>query len=190
MDNYSKMVLGFEVAEALCFDLIKGALQNTLFTINTHPDQIGSFLVADGGRENHNQNVDGFLQSLTDYKMIKIRALKDLQFSNSPIEAIHRILKGWYLRSQKFKSIEELKQCLAEAVFDYNEKRPHGYHSPKTPKEVYFATALKFDVSIRMRRARIQRMAKNKSSVCTICTNLAVCPMKTFSQRSGFQLPN
>lgn len=179
MDNYSRMVLGFDVGESLSFAVVRGAIQNALRTISTHPGQSGSVLVADGGRENHNQHVDGFLQSLTGYKLTKIRALKDIQFSNSPVEAIHRILKGRYLRTRKFNSLDELKRCLTEAVYDYNEKRPHGHHTPKTPKEVYFDTPLRFDVDKRMKKAAIHRMQKNKSSACTACSGPNVCPQKT-----------
>lgn len=162
------MVLGFEIGEALRFDIVRGALQNALLTINVHTDHGGSFLVADGGRQNHNQKVDGFLQSLSGYKLTKVRALKDIQFSNSPIEAIHRILKGRYLRNQKFKSIEDLRNCLSEAVFDYNEKRPHGHHSARTPKEVYFAIPLNFNRTKRTKNAVKTRIQKNKSLRCTI----------------------
>ncbi|RYY00959.1 MAG: hypothetical protein EOO53_20460 [Gammaproteobacteria bacterium] len=181
MDNFSRMVLGFDLGEKLSFQIVKGALQNALLTISTHQDQSGSFLVSDGGRENHHHQVDSFLESLTDFRLTKIRALKDIQFSNCPIEAIHRILKGRYLRHQKFETLEKLRQCLTEAVFDYNERRPHGRHSPRTPKEVYFDIPLNFDVSKRMRKAAVQRMIKNKSQACSICTGLNICPAKTSS---------
>jgi hypothetical protein len=149
MDNFYKMILGFHVEEAICFNLIKGALQNApLLTISTYPDQSECFLVADGGRENHNQRLDEFIASLMDFKMTKIKA-KDIQFSNSPIEAIHRILKGRYLQKQKFKSIE-------------------------TPKEVYFNVPLKFDAGQRMKKAITARIIKNKTSSCSACTTWQV----------------
>jgi putative transposase len=183
MDNFSRMVLGYDMAETLSFCIVKGALQNALITISKHPVQSNSILVTDGGRENNNQQIESFLQSLTDFQLTKVRALKDILFSNSPIEAIHRILKGRYLRNQKFDRVEKLKQCLDEAVIDYNELRPHCRHSPRTPKEVYFGIPLTFDVSKRMRKAARQRIIKNKASACTICTKINMCPVKLTSPR-------
>jgi len=94
MDNFSKMILGFAVAEDKDFEVVRQALINSLEVIMTHPDQKHSFLVADGGRENHNKHIDRFIAELTGHKITKITALKDIRFSNSPVEAIHKTMKG------------------------------------------------------------------------------------------------
>ncbi|WP_121354825.1 DDE-type integrase/transposase/recombinase [Flavisolibacter nicotianae] len=125
MDNYSKMILGFAVNEKRCFALIKEALTNALQTAAGQPVCNSSYLVTDGGDENQSDQVHQFLASLTEHRLTKITALKDIQFSNSPVESIHRILKSRYLRNQKFRTLEELTQFLNLAVQDYNIKRPH-----------------------------------------------------------------
>lgn len=138
MDNYSKMILGFQVAEKLSFQVVKGALAKALKMVGRHPDQDPVCLVADGGSENHNRQIDQFIAGLSGYKLTKIRSLKDIKFSNSPVEAIHRIIKSRYLRNQQFHSLKQLETYLDWAVYDYNVLRPHYSHIPQTPHEVYF----------------------------------------------------
>jgi putative transposase len=141
MDNYSKMILGFQVAERLSFQVVKDALVKALKTVGRHPEQLPVYLVADGGSENHNRHIDGFLAQLSGFKISKIRSLKDIRFSNSPVEAIHRVIKSRYLRNRRFDSLEQLEHYLEWAVYDYNVLRPHYAHLPQTPQEVYFGKA-------------------------------------------------
>ncbi|MFI5150942.1 MAG: hypothetical protein ACHQRM_14490 [Bacteroidia bacterium] len=176
MDNYSKMILGFAVAERLSFALITEALSNALAVIMKHPDQEHSYLVADGGSENHNKQVEEFIAKLSDHKITKIIALKDIVFSNSPVEAIHRTIKGRYLRNRKFENISVLTKYLEWAVHDYNVLRPHYRHRPRTPQEVYFNTPLGFDIRKRVKNAIATRVRNNKCAKCTECQG--VCSKK------------
>lgn len=169
MDNYSKMILGFEVAESLSFAVVKQALARALEVIMKHPDQQHSYLVADGGRENHNKNIDEFIAKLSGHKITKIRALKDIRFSNSPVEAVHRTIKGRYLRNRKFESVEAIFKYLEWAVYDYNMIRPHYKHRPRTPNEVYFNIQLGFNIRKRVEKAMKARVENNKCAKCTDC---------------------
>ena len=140
MDNYSKMVLGFHVSDKLSFELVKEAIKEALKVIVKHTDQKMKrkkrvHLVADGGKENHHHKVNEFLSRLSGRKIKKIIALKDIRFSNSPVEAIHRTMKGRYLRRKKFITVEEVVRFLDWAVMDYNVLRPHYKHRPLTPSE-------------------------------------------------------
>lgn len=170
MDNYSKMILGWHVSEKNNFVLVKNSLRKALKVILTHPDQKSSVLVADGGKENHNKEVDEFIARLTKHKITKVRALKDIQFSNSPVEAVHRTMKGRYLKRRKFESIAALNKFLKWAVHDYNVLRPHYKHRPRTPQEAYFNTALGFDIRKRVKAAIKKRVAANKCSNCIQCS--------------------
>ena len=78
MDNYSKMILGFAVHEKLCFDLIKDAITNALSTVLKHEEIEKSYLVCDAGKENNNEQIEGFISEIALPKLIKIRALKDI----------------------------------------------------------------------------------------------------------------
>ncbi|HRG01856.1 MAG TPA: integrase core domain-containing protein [Bacteroidia bacterium] len=91
-------------------------------------------------------------------------------FSNSPVEAVHRTIKGRYLRNRKFESIKALDNYLKWVVEDYNEVRPHYKHRPRTPYEVYFDIPLDFDVRERVKKAIKQRVSNNKCAGCKQCT--------------------
>jgi len=169
MDNYSRMILGFHVMERRTFEVVKIALKKAIDVIVTHPDHKHSFLVTDGGSENHNREIDDFIFSLSGHKVTKIRALKDITFSNSPVEAVHRTMKGRYLRKKVFETLAELDAYLEWAVEDYNCLRPHYKHAPKTPKEVYFGLRLGFDVKKRKKRAVQDRVKHNLCARCIQC---------------------
>jgi putative transposase len=170
------MILGFAVSNKLSFQVVKEAIQNAIKTINLLPGEKESYSVADGGSENNNMNISLFLSKLGDIKLTQLTALKDIIFSNSPVEAIHRIMKGRYLRTRKFESIEKLQTFLEWAVEDYNFVRPHYKHSPKTPGEMYFGTKLKFDPLKRLKKASAKRLKNNKSTSCAKCSVLVPAP--------------
>lgn len=178
VDNYSKMILGFHVAHNNTFEIVRQSLGKAIKVIATHPNQTHSYLVTDGGKENHNQYINTFISKLTNHKITKIRALKDIRFSNSPVEAVHRTIKGRYLRNRKFESISALRKYLKWVVEDYNELRPHYKHRPRTPYEVYFDIPLNFDVRKRVKQAIKTRVKNNKCSKCVQCTG---CNLKKLS---------
>lgn len=164
------MILGYDIAFNLSFDLVINALTKAIEVIKLHPDQKHSILVADGGKENHNRMVDQFIGKLSGFTVTKIRALKDIRFSNSPVEAIHRTIKSRYLRNRRFDSIRALNAYMEWVVKDYNTIRPHYKHRPRTPHEVYFNQPLNFDIRQRVREAIQQRVKKNKCSSCVECS--------------------
>lgn len=171
MDNYSKMILGFHVSDKNNFELVKKSVGKALKVIAKHPSQKHSIMVTDGGKENHNKYIDAFISKLTQHKITKVRALMDIRFSNSPVEAVHRTMKGRYLRNRKFESISALNKYLIWAVDDYNVERPHYKHRPRTPQEVYFNTELDFDIRKRVKSAIKKRVKANKCAKCIQCTN-------------------
>jgi len=176
MDNYSKMILGYHISTRANFESVQAALVKALNTISLHPDQQHkvpeenhSYLVTDGGRENHNSMLDDFIAKLSEHKITKVWALKDIWFSNSPVEAIHRTIKGRYLRNRKFENLVAFMKFIAWAVKDYNERRPHYRHRPLTPKEVYFGRKIGFDHDNKVMNAVKMRIDRNKCSKCNEC---------------------
>lgn len=172
MDNYSKIILGFHVAERNTFEIVRNSLRKALKVIARHPDvkKTGhSFMVTDGGSENHNKKLNEFIAKLTKHRITKIRALKDIRFSNSPVEAIHRIMKGRYLKNQRFANIKSLVAYLNWAVNDYNSQRPHYKHKYLTPHEAYFNIPLGFEPRKRTLDAIKARVAGHKNAKCIQC---------------------
>src|SRR5690554_1700389 len=97
-DNFSKKVLGWSVSLNKDANNVKQALEHAIATIHQyHPKHLTTILVADGGSENHNMTIDELLRETTHPEISKIIAMKDISFSNSPVEAINKIIKR-YLR--------------------------------------------------------------------------------------------
>lgn len=192
MDNYSKMILGFDVQERLSFSLVKTAIQNALIPILSQQGEGSSHLVSDGGWENNSSEIREFIASLPTYRLCKLTALKDIQFSNSPIEAIHKIIKGRYLRNKAFDSVDGLSIYLNQAIEDYNYQRPHYKHFPKTPAEVYFNKELKINFQKRIAKAIQIRVKNNATTACRVCKMTLLQKAPYFSPNSSsiqFLLP-
>ncbi|CAN5527225.1 hypothetical protein BH10BAC1_BH10BAC1_19540 [soil metagenome] len=169
MDNYSRMILGFNVGERKTFETVKVAFRKAIDVIITHPDHGHSYYVTDGGRENHNKDIHKFIRELSAHKITKICALKDVTFSNSPVEAINKTMKSRYLRGKHFETINELAIFLEWAVYDYNQIRPHYALAPKTPYEVYFNLKLGFNLVNRRKKAVQDRIKNNLNAKCKEC---------------------
>lgn len=121
--------------------------------------------MADGGAENHASIVEELLREETPIK--KIIARKDIQFSNSPVEAINKIFKR-YVRKMKPKDFEELKKILPLIVEDYNQNRPHGALKGLTPWECYTQSSPIFDFKQQIQQQKQIRIANNKQFNCSI----------------------
>lgn len=128
MDNFSKMILGYYVNTNRTFTGNVESLKMALPHLKKSEQMGITYLVTDGGKENVNHAIHDFLIKLSGFSIQRITALKDIQFSNSPVEAIHRTLKGRYLPRKKLNSIEQVNEHLKWAVHDYNELRPHYKH--------------------------------------------------------------
>ena len=168
-DNFSKHILGWACSLKHSAQNVIEALQIAMQTIRTyHPQQLVSLLVSDGGSENNALSVEEWLQITEDPKITKLIALKDISFSNSPIEAIHKIMKR-YIRKQHLQNFQQLLDGLPMHVLDYNTIRPHGSLQGYTPLEVYTPKAISMDFTEQTKLARAQRTAMNKAQGCTTC---------------------
>ncbi len=169
-DNFSKYILGWACSLKHGAQNVLDALQMALQTIRKyHPDQLVSLLVSDGGRENNALSVEEWLQITEDPKITKVIALKDIAFSNSPIEAVHKIMKR-YMRKQDPQNFQQLLHGLPTHIVDYSDIRPHGSLSGYTPQEAYTQKQLSMDFSEQTKIARTQRIILNKAQRCKSCT--------------------
>jgi len=100
-DNFSKHILDWACSLKHGAQNILNALQMAMETIREyHPNQATSLLVCDGGGGNKALSVEEWLRITNDPTITntKVVALKGIAFSNSPIEALHKIMKRYCLK--------------------------------------------------------------------------------------------
>lgn len=168
-DNFSKAILGWNISLNKNADNVKSALNKAIHTIQQyHPEHLCTFLMADGGKENHAASIHELIAKTPNPSITKIIAQKDIAFSNSPIEAINKIIKK-YLRFYKPVTLEQLHACIERAVHDYSFTRPHGSLNGMIPMEVYTNQHLAIDTKPFMIQAKAERLEQNRKHACGIC---------------------
>lgn len=168
-DNYSRMILGYSVGKQKNSQNVRAALSMAMDTMRAfHPGLNCALLVADGGSENHSVTVDEYLTAQKEPKITKVIALKDIAFSNSPVEAINRIMKR-YIRAKEPQNMEHLKAIINDAVFDYSYVRPHNSLHGLTPMEVYTDSIPVIDRGKERSKAKKKRIKVNKDHGCGKC---------------------
>jgi putative transposase len=114
VDNFSKKV----ISHLVCNEL---SAKNRLTTIkDAYEKEYGSFeddviLLVDGGSENNNKLVDTYIHALP--KLTKLRALHDIIFGNTQIEAHNRILKQGWLYRKEFQDEDDLRDEVDKFVY-------------------------------------------------------------------------
>ena len=169
-DNFSKAILGWNISLHKNAGNVKAALDQAIQTIHRfHPEHVCTVLMADGGKENHNTTIHELLDKTTSPYITKIVAQKDIAFSNAPIEAINKIMKG-YLRQHKPENLHQLTACIHAAVHDYCFVRPHGSLNGMTPMETYTKQQLNINSHEYMKEAKAARIELNRKHICrTAC---------------------
>lgn len=172
VDNFSKMILSWAVDIKLSAQIrvttFREALK-TAITIHTGVEAIK--LIVDGGSENNNKTVDEFIASIKDIEISKLRALKDVCFTNSMAEAANRILKTYYLNHQHIENTQALLSITERSINDFNRVRPHGQLEGLTPYEAYTGKLVdKALLTTQMLEARRNRTDANRTSPCPGCT--------------------
>ncbi len=132
-DDFSRTILQFFVspqckAETL-FELLKKVHREILQPSNIQFCQ----LMTDDGSENFGV-VQDFLNQSENPEVQHIVAQKDIDFSNSMIEAANKNLKYRFLYHKHISDYSELCKYIQEAVDDYN-NRPHDVLNGLTPLE-------------------------------------------------------
>jgi transposase InsO family protein len=169
-DNFSKHILGWTCSLKHGAQNVIDALNMAMETIRTyHPNQLVSLLVSDGGGENNAITVEEWIAITENPKITKLIALKDIAFSNSPIEAVNKIMKR-YIRRQQPQNIEQVRNGLVDHVFNYTTTRPHGSLEGYTPLEAYAQKGSIMDFTVQTKFARAQRITLNKAGGCQICS--------------------
>jgi putative transposase len=166
MDHYSKKILSWAISQKKCGKTrvltfrtaVLNYLQTAQIEIPNHLVQ----LIVDAGSENNNGDVDGFLSKVRMF-LKKVIALKDIVHSNSPIEAVNKIVKNSYLNKMTIENGNALEKTMQYIVGDYN-NRPHGSLNGLTPNEQYDMQAV--DIPKNFAQQTEQRKQYNKNYCC------------------------
>ena len=170
MDNFSRCILNWDVSLELSgqttMNLIKSASDKFL-KYNFNNESV--VLISDGGPENNNKFVDGFLEK-KEISIKKLIAQKDISFSNSIVEAMNKILKYQYLYLHDIPNIESLRKHLEHYVPMYNEVRPHCSLDGLTPFEALNYDGLAQDEIVDgFLQAKKNRILINRQHSCGVC---------------------
>jgi transposase InsO family protein len=164
-DNFSRAILGYTVAESCkaenTFSNLDAVLQKYLI-----PSGIAScMLLTDDGSENAGP-VKSLIESTRSPAITHLIAQRDIEFSNSMVEAVNKQLKYRFLYHHPIADHAALVKYLQQAVQDYN-NRPHDVLNGLTPLEVLDGKT--FDrggCQQQMALVRTGRIAENKKNKC------------------------
>lgn len=167
MDHYSKMILGFRIEKSSSAFAIKILLQEAYKKLAIDDDII---FLTDGGSENKNSTVASFINS----KLVKMKHLiaqKDIQFSNSKIEAFNKIIKHQFLLPKNLNNFKQLNVALNKDVLIYNNNRPQLGLAGNTPSETYINVPLNMkQYTSHFSEHKKNRTLQNQKSTCNNCT--------------------
>ena len=121
--------------------------------------------MADEGSENFGE-VQNFLAEANSPKLSHIIAQRDIEFSNSMIEATNKNLKYRFLYHKHIPNHNELFKYVRQAVNDYN-NRPDDVLSGLTPTEVLKGKTIEKNcLHIKLLLAKTARIIENKKQKC------------------------
>lgn len=130
-------------------------------------------LIVDGGAENNNLYIDEFINR-EGIHIEKLIALKDIDYSNSMIEATNKTIKYRYLFPVHPHNIDELREILNYGVKDFNETCPNGQLKGLTPYEAWMGKTVKSinqQRTILLKEAKKNRLAYNRVHTCELCNH-------------------
>src|SRR5258708_33146575 len=164
-DNYSRASLGYTVAESCkaenTFENLDAVLQTYLI-----PSGISSSLLfTDDGPENAGP-VRNLIANAVSPTITHLIAQRDIDFSNSMIEAVNKQLKYRFLYHHPIVDHTALIKYLQQAVQDYN-NRPHNILNGLTPLEVLDGKTFDKDAcQQQLALARNARITETKKVQC------------------------
>jgi transposase InsO family protein len=164
-DNYSRALLQHTVARH-CKAAIAFSNLEQVYEKHLAPAGIESCrLITDDGSENHGE-VREFIQSSNHPVITHLIAQKDIEFSNSMIEAANKHLKYRFLYHQFIPDYNALESCIQKAVDDYNNRPHHALHG-LTPLEVLNGKIPdKHAFAGLISRAKAARLVENRKIKC------------------------
>ena len=170
IDNFSRKALAHSIQNTVSslatIKTIKEAIRKAK---EVSKDLLNVQLIVDGGPENNNYKIDQFIFN-SEVNIEKLVALRDVDYSNSMIESINKILKYACLFPYPSENKADLEINLPNHIIDFNDVRPHGPLNGLTPTEAYRGDRMpeNYRTTI-LKQARHDRLALNRENQCQIC---------------------
>jgi putative transposase len=172
MDNFSRKILTYRVSDkyepTATATLLEEAASCLPPNSETSAAPPSISVYCDGGVENFNDSVD---QTLTRFRLQRVHAQVEVDFSNSLIEAFWRSTKHNCLFQQKLDSLQALRKWTDFYIHEHNEVMPHSAFKGQTPNEMFFGTGKSVEADLKQARvaARQARIEFNRERSCTAC---------------------
>lgn len=170
IDNYSRKILSYEVCDKVSGLVRLSTLEESYEKAKGLSENLNVKLIVDGGSENNNIHIENFINR-SEINMEKLIALKDIDYSNSMVEATNKTIKYRYLFPDHPHNKDELISTLSNAVHDFNDVCPHGQLKGLTPNEAW--RGVKSIDNLRtqlLQQAKIDRLEYNRTNVCRFCS--------------------
>lgn len=164
IDHYSKIILGYEVANSPQPKIIKDLLQNAYENQN-NIDTID--FVTDCGVENVNKTVKKYISSKGN-KIVHKLAQRTIPESNSVIEAVNKVMKHQFLLPRNLQNGYELEIALKQDVHTYCYIRPQQSLRGNTPIEAHQGKPVLIPNFTTQKALRI---TQNQLNRCKKCSN-------------------
>lgn len=130
-DVYSRKIVGYDVSESLS---IEGSLRALKMALSGVREKAGMIHHSDRGIQYCSNDYTKLLQK----NGIKISmAEKGNPYENAIAERLNGILKQEFLLEQRYRTKQEARSSVKEAIKIYNEERPHMSIGYLTPAEKY-----------------------------------------------------
>lgn len=173
VDNFSKYIISYAISKNKDASHRVKTLEEAYQKAKKVSDNLNVDLIVDGGSENNNIYVDKFIER-GDINMRKLVALRDVNHSNSTVEAVNKVIKYRYLFIKPIPKNEyELHHKFDLHVTDYNDVRPHGSLIYQTPYESWIGLEPdKTTIRLQMQEASKMRVVSNQNTKCRVCKAL------------------
>jgi putative transposase len=161
VDNFSRKILSWAIAEKVSASVRRHTIDDALKSLSNNNQKI--VLITDGGPENSFDNNSN--------SFVHFRALIDIRYSNSLIEAHNKVIKYNYLYPKTIANGVQLRKEVKFSINDFN-NRPHISLDGSTPNECHAAMKLDHEFLRKLKiEAQIKRKLDNLKSRCEACTD-------------------
>jgi hypothetical protein len=165
MDNYSRYIHSWRIETVVSAKIRLETIQDAIQTAFQGNKFQNLQLITDGGPENDNQTLKGFMNQ-NQASIHHTIALRDIVQSNSMMEAFYRTTKYQCLYLKKIQNCKQLISEFDSWINEYNNQKPHYALGIYTPHEILTGNDKGQSFSERKKLAAQNRREINRNAHC------------------------